>query len=245
LVSCIVPVHNGARFLGEALDSILAQTYRPLELIVVDDGSTDSTSDVIARYVAATRTATGAGQVHGIRQERSGAPAARNRGLAEAHGAYVAFLDADDRWHPDKLARQVGRFAARPELELCLTHAQNFWDADVNDEESRFQNHPRAEALPGYSTVTLLARRSFFQTVGGFKVELESGDNIDWFLRVAERGAVVEMLPEVLVYRRLHRANLTRRQVALARDECLDLVKAHLDRRRAGRSGAPIDYFQP
>jgi hypothetical protein len=154
-------------------------------------------------------------------------------------------LDADDRWHPEKLARQMARFAERPELDVSLTYAQNFWDAEVEAEQALFRGHPRAEAVPGYSTTTLLAPRRFFDAIGEFNVDLRRANNMDWFLRVAEQGAAVEMLHEVLVYRRLHSRNITRREVSSARDECLDLVKALLDRRRAGTSTVPSDFFQP
>ena len=89
LISCIVPVYNGERYLRQALDSILTQTYRPLEIIVADDGSTDGTAAVVTRY---------GDQIHYIRQDNSGAPAVRNLGLRVAHGEFVAFLDADDLW---------------------------------------------------------------------------------------------------------------------------------------------------
>lgn len=117
LISCIVPVYNGELYLREAIDSILAQTYRPLEIIVVDDGSTDATPDVVAGYGDRLRY---------IRQPNAGPGAARNHGLNLAQGEFIAFLDADDLWHPDKLARQMTRFLNRPDLDLCITYAQHF-----------------------------------------------------------------------------------------------------------------------
>ena len=98
LISCVVPVFNGERYLGEALDSILAQTYRPLELLVVDDGSTDGAAALVTRYRDQTRP---------LFQPNAGQAAARNLGLSVARGEFVAFLDADDLWHPEKLARQM------------------------------------------------------------------------------------------------------------------------------------------
>ena len=95
LISCIVPVFNGERYLAEALDSILAQTWRPLEVIVVDDGSTDGTAHIAAGYGA---------EVSYIHQANAGPAAARNRGLDAARGEFIAFLDADDLWHKDKLS---------------------------------------------------------------------------------------------------------------------------------------------
>ena len=125
LISCIVAVYNGERYLGEAIDSILAQTYRPSEIIIVDDGSTDGTAAVVARYGQ---------QVRYVWQPNSGPAAARNLGLDVMQGEFVAFLDADDLWHPEKLAQQMARFRARPELDYCVAHAQNFWVPELQGE---------------------------------------------------------------------------------------------------------------
>jgi glycosyltransferase involved in cell wall biosynthesis len=224
LISCIVPVYNGERYLTEALDSILGQTYQPLQVIVVDDGSADRTAAVAASY---------GDRLEYHRQPNAGAATARNLGLSLARGELVAFLDADDLWHPDKLRRQAARFQARRELEMCLTHAQNFWVPELRDEQLSLQHHPRAQAVPGYSPVTLLARRRLFDAVGGFDTALRLGENVDWFVRAAEYGAVAELLDDVLVYRRVHRANSIRRHASESRREYLAILKASLDRRRA------------
>jgi glycosyltransferase involved in cell wall biosynthesis len=236
LVSCIVPVFNGERYLAEALDSILAQSYRPLEIIVADDGSTDGTPAVVASYGDRVRYES---------QPTAGPAATRNLGLRTARGAFVAFLDADDLWHPEKLARQMARFDARPEIGVCVTHVQNFWIPDLTEEERRFRGHRRAEALPGYYTSTLLARRSVFDTVGQFNPALWHSDATEWFLRATEHGAVVELLPEVLTYHRLHHSNLSRREGEACRQEFVQLVKGSLERRRRRDGGIAPPYAFP
>jgi glycosyltransferase involved in cell wall biosynthesis len=223
LISCIVPVFNGEKYLGEALQSILRQTHRPLEIIVADDGSTDGTAAVVSAYGA---------RVRHLKQSNSGPAAARNLGLRAAQGDFVAFLDADDLWHPEKLERQLARFQARPELDYCVAHAQNFWIPELIEEEKKFRDHRISKALPGYITTTLLARRALFDAVGQFDTALGHGDATDWFLRAAEHGAVSELLPDVLLYRRLHRANRTRHLASGSRNEFLHLVKKSLDQRR-------------
>jgi glycosyltransferase involved in cell wall biosynthesis len=223
LVSCVVPVFNGERYLREALDSILAQSYPSIDVVVVDDGSTDGTAGVLADYRARIRT---------LSQANAGPATARNRGLAAAAGDLIAFLDADDLWHPDKLARQVRRFEARPELDACVTLVQNFWMPEVSAEQDRFRSEPRGRPVPGYVTQTLLARRGVFDAVGAFDARLRHGDGTEWFLRAREAGAVVELLEEVLVYRRLHAGNRSRRHAGRSREEYLRLVKQSLDRRR-------------
>jgi glycosyltransferase involved in cell wall biosynthesis len=221
LISCIVPVFNGELYLAEALESILSQTYRPLQIIVVDDGSLDSTAAVVARYGAL---------VCYLWQPNSGPAAARNLGLSAALGEYVAFLDADDLWHSEKLTRQMSRFKSRPELDLCITHVQNFWVPELAREGARFQNQRFSQPLPGYATQALLARRALFERIGRFNIDLRASDDTDWFLRGIEQGTVIELLPDVLVYRRLHQTNLSRSSPAF--NALLQVLKGSLDRRR-------------
>jgi glycosyltransferase involved in cell wall biosynthesis len=223
LISCIVPVFNAERYLREALDSILAQGYRHLEIIVADDGSTDGTAAVVAGYD---------NQVRYLWQPNKGPAAARNLGLGAASGDFVAFLDQDDLWHPDKLMRQFARFHSRPELDASVTHVRLFWDEALRLEEERFRGHRLTSDLPGYITGTLLARRALFETVGLFDTHLRYGDAMGWFLRAAEHGATVELLSDVLLYHRMHRSNLSRREARNSRDEFLQILKASLDRRR-------------
>jgi glycosyltransferase involved in cell wall biosynthesis len=226
LISCIVPVFNGERYLGEALESILKQSYRSLQIIVVDDGSTDGTAAVMGHY---------AGQVRLLRQANAGTAAARNLGLNAANGEFIAFLDADDLWHPEKLERQTARFQTRPELDYCVAHVQNFWVPELIEEERRFRDHRISKALPGYSTGTLLVRRALFDTVGQFNPAIKHADDTEWFLRASEHGAVMELLPDVLLYRRLHQTNLSRLRASNSRDQYLQILKTALDRRRLNK----------
>jgi glycosyltransferase involved in cell wall biosynthesis len=228
-VSCIIPVFNGERYLAETLDSVFAQTHAPHEVIVVNDGSTDHTADVAAPY-----------DVVLLHQANAGHAAARNLGLSAASGDFVAFVDADDLWHPEKLARQLARFAARPELGVVFTHLENFWSPDADPAAK-----PGDEAfrpLPGYTSVTMLARREAFARVGPLDVTLKHGNDRDWFIRAAEQGIVMDMLPDVLVRRRLHDANRSAALGNNSRAEYLRILKASLDRRRAGGAGEVAQY---
>jgi len=136
LISCIVPVFNGERYLTEALESILKQTYRPLEIIVADDGSTDGTATLVASY---------GDQVRYLFQPNAGVAAACNLGVRASRGEFIAFLAADDLWHPQKLVLQMSQFQNRPELDLCLTHMQNFWSPELRTEAERFRDQPLAQ----------------------------------------------------------------------------------------------------
>jgi len=222
LISCIIPVFNGERYLKEALDSILAQTYRPLEIIVADDGSTDGTATVVSGY---------GDQIRYMFQANAGPSAARNLGLSAVEGEFVAFLDADDLWRKEKLALQMVRFEIRPELDLCVTMVQNFWVSELHQEEEQFRKHRIMQPVPGYSSVTLLARRMLFEKVGEFNDSLRHADDTDWFLRAVEQGVAMELLPDVLVYRRLHQTNRSRRFSAASREEYLALAKMLVNRR--------------
>lgn len=218
LVSCVIPVYNGARFLNESLDSVLAQTHRPLEIIVVDDGSTDETAAVLEQY---------SDRVVCTRQAHAGAPAARNRGIEMSSGQFVAFLDADDLWDESKLSRQLERFDALPALGFCTTLMQNFWMEEVQDEARHLKDTALAEPQPG-AVSTLVVRRNVFSQVGPLNSDLRHRDVQEWMMRAKNAGVTAEVLPDVLVYRRLHSANNSRRRRA---EEFFTIVKASLDRR--------------
>jgi glycosyltransferase involved in cell wall biosynthesis len=224
LVSCIVPTYNGEAYLDEALESIRAQTYQRLEVIVADDGSTDRTLEVAARYGPGLRV---------IAQANAGPAAARNLGLRAASGPFVAFLDQDDLWHPEKLTWQMARFEARPELDVSVAYVQRFWAAELPEQERKFRDHRVAAALPGYITGTLLARRRVFDVVGPFDADVRFADSMEWFLRARERGVISELLPDVLLRHRMHGRNLSQAEANGSRDEFLRVLKLSLDRKRA------------
>jgi glycosyltransferase involved in cell wall biosynthesis len=229
LVSCIVPVFNGERFLGEAIESILKQTYQPLEAIIVDDGSTDRTPAIAQGYGAPVRY---------VRQENAGPAAARNRGVAEARGELITFLDADDLWHPEKVARQHAVLAADPRLAYTVCLIQNFWMPELEEEE-RARNGDRPNpAIAGYVSSGMLVHRAVMGRVGPFDAGLAHGDSAEWFIRARAAELPERLLEEILVYRRIHGANRSRTQAEGSREEFLRLLKRGLDQRRAA---APPD----
>lgn len=227
LISCIVPVFNGEKYLQKTLDSILDQSYNPLEIIVVDDGSTDKTAEIVKGYNA---------YVSYLWQPNKGPASARNLGLNSAKGEFVTFLDSDDLWHPEKLKRQIDRFHSRPELDTCVTHVQNFWIDELSEEKEKLQNHPHTKPIPGYFTGSLMARRAVFEKIGLFNDHLKHTDDTEWFLRAYEHNVNMKILPDVLVYRRIHQNNRSRLKADASRDEYLGLIKALLNRRRAKNS---------
>lgn len=201
-ISCVVPVFNGAAYINDALDSIAAQTLSVVETIVVDDGSTDETATVVSEF---------SGPVTYVYQDNAGPAAARNTGINLARAEFIAFLDADDMWHPEKLARQAARFQARPELGYCLTYKRNFWEPSLKHEEARLrrEGHIITKDVPGYVMQTMLARKATFDKVGLMDPSLRIGEDTDWIARAEHRGVMRELLTDALVFRRLHERNLS------------------------------------
>lgn len=217
-VSCVISAFNAERFLAEAIESVLNQTHRSLELIVIDDGSTDGTAQLAAGY---------GDRLVLIRQANEGCHGARNAGVRSARGRFVAFLDADDVWLPRKLELQLRRFAEKPSTHLCVTHFQNFWTPELAQEAERYRDHPLGKPLSGYLAQTLLAHRSAFDAFGEFGAPGRGGDTM-WFERASQGGAVIEVLPEVLVRRRVHGRNMSQ-EGPLAVDDLFHLIKSRID----------------
>ena len=221
LVSVVIPAHNSGQYIVPALDSILAQKHRPLEILVVDDGSTDSTAQVVHGYAPEVRL---------IEQEQRGHPAARNSGVNAATGEFLGFLDHDDLWSSDKLERQIASFRRNPALDLVFGHIRNFFTPEMTHED-RTRIAVPLRPLPGLLQGAMLARRRSFDRVGLFSEARGTGDFLDWYGRAMLARMNVEMLPETLVYRRIH-ANNYQRTHKYERHEYLRAVKDLLDRRR-------------
>ena len=233
LVSCIVPVFNAGRYLRHALASITDQSYAPIEIVVADDGSDDDSLDIARSHGESVRVVT---------QQRLGPAATRNLGARAARGVFLAFLDPDDLWHRDKLERQMRCMSDDPGLDLCVTHVQMFWEAAVADEGRRLKDHARAtEPVPGFSTITLLVRRTAFDRVGPFDPGLWHADAVEWYMRAEMAGLRRRLLPDVLTYHRMHESNLTRRRDRHSRDEFLRVVKAWADRRPPAKASGSDD----
>ncbi len=196
LITTIVAVRNGERFLKEALDSILATHYPKLEILVIDGGSTDATATIAQAYP----------QVRYSKQIGTGIPDAYNQGVAEAHGELVAFLSHDDRWLPDKLTRQTEYLATHPDHQLVVCRIRHFLERGC-----ALPAGFRSELLEGDQVgkimETLLVRKSLFETVGTFDTNYKIGEDVDWYARVQDAGFEVPVIPEVLVEKRVHDAN--------------------------------------
>ena len=213
LISIIVPAYNSARYLAEALDSALAQNYEPKELIVVDDGSTDETSQIIARY---------GNRLEALRQPNQGSAVARNAGIAASRGEYIAFLDADDLWLPDKLCVQARYLDRHPEVGMVYSR----WDVQEESALTPARADYRHQAENGIDpersgwlynqllfdcivhTTTVVLRRSIAERVGPFDARYRRGQDYDYWLRVS-RLTEIHCIARVLSVYRQRQGSIT------------------------------------
>jgi glycosyltransferase involved in cell wall biosynthesis len=246
-VSALVAVYNGERFVAETIDSILAQTHAPLEVIVVDDGSTDGTAEVLASFGDRIRV---------IHQENRGCPGAFNTAFAAASGDYLAMCGADDLWEPRKLEHQLGTLAEHPQVDVSIGAAQIFGSVELTfDEPGVGLLDPKtlAEKLFPFNIVcasSILFRRTLAQELGPFventtREEMDaffrglgvgdvwdaeapgvykqrfSADDYDYWLRALDRGAVFHYDRRTLVRYRRHEDNVTNDTVWGYRSCCI------------------------
>jgi glycosyltransferase involved in cell wall biosynthesis len=245
LVSAIIPTFNRAWSLGRAVDSVLAQTYRPLELIVVDDGSTDETPRLLTPLAAR-------GLIRLLRQPNRGVSAARNAGLATARGSLLAFLDSDDEWLPGKIEAQVEFMEQNPDQVLVQTQERWFRGGRRVNPGLRHRKLAGNIFIPSLercliSPSAVMLRRGLLAETGGFDEDLPAAEDYDLWLRVLARYPA-GLIDRELVIRHGGRPDQLSAQPALDRWRILALKKvlrtdlsperrraaeAELDRRRA------------
>jgi glycosyltransferase involved in cell wall biosynthesis len=218
-ISVICPAWQAARTLPETLASIRAQTLVPAEVLVVDDGSTDSTAEVAERNGARV-----------IRQTHAGPAAALNAGIAASHGQLLAFVDADDLWTPEKLARQTQALAADAGLGGVLGMMESFLCPSLPAEVASRYRLPEAPQ-PAWALGTLLARRTTVAAVGPLAEDMMAGYIADWFDRARCASLRFAVLDEVVLRRRIHPGSLSHRSKARDRGYALMARRALLRRR--------------
>ena len=230
LVSVMIGAYNAAPYLGEAIESVFAQDYEPIELVVVDDGSTDGTADVARSF----------DQVKVICQQNGGNGAARNRAVENASGELYAFLDADDRFTLGKLSLQKAALDADPGLDMVFGHVREFLSPELDEETRAGLRPPAPEPMPWTAPNLMLIRRESFRRVGPFTTAVRVGVTVDWFARAAEAGLRYTILPDVVLERRLHTQNNGLRERA-SRSQYLEVIRQAMERRRAAAEAAPAE----
>ena len=237
MVSVLVPVRDGARFLRAAIESVLAQTLKDFELLIVDDGSQDETPEIVAE--AARRDP----RIKALSQPRTGLVAALNRGIAAARAPLIARLDADDIALPERLARQTETMEREPGLGLLGSFAEEIYEQGraLRTRKPPVSHAALVAALQcgnPFVHSTVMFRYHLVRALGGFRAALEAAEDYDLWLRVAERARVGN-LPETLVQYRTHPQSVTgRKEVRMAFS--VRLARRAAAERQAGRPD-PLD----
>ena len=223
LVSIIVPVYNGEKYLREALESVFEQDYSPYEVIVIDDGSTDDSARIAQSFA-----------VRYVYQENQGPAIARNKGIEISTGEYIAFIDQDDTWLPGKLSIQMKHLLADPMLLYAVSRQQFFLEEGVEKPDWL-----RAEILKddqmGYLPGTLVARKRAFQEIGMFALEFPITSDIDWFFRANDANVPMIVIQEVLLHKRVHR-DAQSSYAKQHNQELLLLLKRSIQRKKQGKA---------
>jgi hypothetical protein len=218
LVSVIIPVLNGERFIRDVVENVLAQDYPALELIIVDDGSTDRTAEIISRLPYDIRY---------LPQDNAGPASARNRGIREASGEFIAFLDVDDLWPANNLTRLVDEILLDPTLDVVHGYGQEMTESS----DYQYLGNPAED--DDYHVSSAVYRKSIFAKVGLFDATLLFGEDNDWFARANESNAKIRRVEEVtLLIRRGHGQNMTAGK-SLVELGTLKIFKKKLERKRA------------
>jgi glycosyltransferase involved in cell wall biosynthesis len=225
LVSVIVAVSNGACYLAQALESVLFQPYRRIELIVVDDGSVDN-SDKIARSHE---------EVRYISQHNKGLAVARNTGVNAAKGELIAFIDQDDLWTPGKLDSQVDYLLQNPEIQYVNAWVKLFVEPGSRLRKGYTEDF-LGQAHVGRTPGTLLARRSVFDFVGMFSEDFSIACDVEWFKRASDHNIPAFIIPEVLLYKRIHSNNLSS-DVKTNRRELFSIIRQTIRQQQLQKTG--------
>jgi len=225
----IIPVYNGEKFIREAVENVLSQNYPALEIIIVDDGSTDNTKQIIAGLTVDVRY---------FHQPNEGPASARNRGIKDVSGEFIVFLDADDQWPENNLNLLLNEIQKDRALDVVRGYAQLFRNNQNGSLE--FTGNPR-DSFPDYIGAGIY-RRAAFEKVGLYDPTMRFGEDKDWFNRARELKVKLKRVDEVTLLVRRHGGNMTEGK-SLVELNTLKVYKKMLERKRAQNS-APSESQQ-
>ena len=207
LVSVILPLYNGRDFIESSINSVLSQTYAPFELLVVDDGSTDGSGDLVPVDP----------RIRLFRRQNAGVAASRNFGISQATGTYLAFIDQDDYWYPEKLRLQMQVLLTDPEPGYVVTLIHNHL-VGTTKRPDWLKPKLLTEDPVGFLPSTLLVRRHVFNRIGLFTEGLVNGSDLEWFVRAKEAGVHMHIVRQVLLQRNIHEDNCSHDNQTCKRD---------------------------
>jgi glycosyltransferase involved in cell wall biosynthesis len=226
LLSVVIPCYNTERYVADAIGTVLDQRVCPLEIIVVDDGSTDGSAAVVRRF---------APQVRYICQANGGISRARNRGAELARGTLLAFLDADDLWTPESLSLRLQRLQSGPQVDAVFGGVEQFVSPELRqDANGTFAVPP---AMTGRMAGSMLIRRAAFLRVGLFDPAFKVGEMLDWSARADQAGIRMGTIQDIVLRRRIHGANTVLKDGL--QSDYLRILRASIARQRAA-AGAKL-----
>lgn len=197
LISVLIPTYNYGKFIGKCIDSVLKQTYKNIEIIVVDDGSTDNTKDVVSKFP----------KVKYYWQDNKGVSVARNKLLKAAKGEYIAFIDADDYWAETKLEKQLEYLKEHTDKDMVFSICRNFFENEKIEKNRKAQLIAERDFLAGIPSA--LIKKEIFAKYGYFKENMKYAEDSEWLMRIRLSGVKSGRIDEVLYYRRIHGDNIT------------------------------------
>jgi glycosyltransferase involved in cell wall biosynthesis len=226
-ISVIMPAYNSERYIADAIGSLLMQSGVDIELIVVNDGSTDDTARIVGAIAAAEP------RVRLLTETHRGVAAARNAGLAATRADFITFLDSDDLCVPGRLQRQVQFLIGNDAIEAVFGELLLF---DIAGYDGRPSTEARTMRVTGISLTTALFRRSVFEKVGRCSEAFQSAEDLDFLLRLWEHRTALHYEGEIAVYYRRHDRNMTNNAAAIRRSTLRALHQSLVRRRQAGDS---------
>ena len=255
LVSVIIPAYNVERYIAQTVDSVLAQTYRPIEIVITDDGSTDGTRAVLEPYIAR-------GDVRYFFQKNKGPHVARNASIRASKGKYIALLDADDLFLSEKIEKQVAYLEAHPKCDACYCNLWHFYEEEPNkllalDTELGYTFYSGKDVLPHLmktqfiNPLSVEFRRSVFDRFGFFDESYWYSEDEEFWIRVAFGGGRFDFLPERLAKYRMRKTSRSRGLQVLIDSEKAELrifvnlrKKMSVAQRKEFRIGKIIFYHK-
>ena len=200
LISIMMPTYNNAKYIKQAIESIYAQNYDNIEIIVVDDGSTDNTKGIVQQYK----------DIKYFYIEHKGISVARNTALEKSKGEYIAFLDSDDYWLPNKLNTQMQYFKDHPDCEIVFTKYENFFEDEKLKTNKRAMHEKMMEKFLKQYLPSSVIKKELFEKYGNFDENFSGVEDTEFLYRLLKKGASIShIIPEVFYIRRIHGQNVT------------------------------------
>lgn len=236
LISIIIPVYNCEKYLSDAIECAISQTYNPIEVIIVDDGSTDNSAEIAKSFKE---------NIEYIHQQNSGPASARNSGINMARGEFIAFLDADDLWPLNKLELQHSKFVENKNLSIVMGKIK-YEELPGADRKNKINLDPDNT----FKYVNLgagLFKKSVFERVGYFDNDFIYWEDLDWFLRAYEKNESIELMDNVTMIYRIHSDNMSNCENKEIEYFLMKALRNSLKRRRLNKSGKVnpiINFFE-